>query len=152
MRKKFDLHQSQKFERILWFAVPGLVAFIVNDTTGQYNLFQMLSNVLILLILLCYILIRKKCKGFDRLYEIAILASFGVTVIACALTNTRVLPEKLTGIKYTFPTYEYCGLFYTYLVSSIIKIDSYVFYFFPLFFASEYFYYKDEEKFLQITY
>jgi hypothetical protein len=126
-----------------------MVASIVKNLTTQYNRFQMLSNVLILLIFLCYILIRKKCKGFDRLYEIAILASFGVTVIACALTNTRLLPEKLTEMKMTFATNEYCVLFYTYLVSSIIKIDSYVFYFFPLFFVSEYLFNKDGEKFLQ---
>jgi hypothetical protein len=132
VRKSFDLHQSKKFERSVWFLIAGIAVLLLRHILYiWHNRYLMMSDFLGLTILFVYIIIRKKLKNTERLYELVVFLSFALVVITCTLCNLNVLPKKLSPY-YTTGLFDYNPFFLTYLAASIPTIRSYLIYLVPL--------------------
>jgi len=150
VRDSFDLYQSQKFDRVLWFAIPATVIICIRDAMAMENPVLLVQHSLILTIYFLYIVLRRKLtSNTNRLYEWAVFATFSVNIIVSSLINARVLPEKITGVNplTTASTNQFRGAFYTYTAFSVLKVDSYALYFGPLFLIGEFFLQKNDQDF-----
>ena len=151
VRDSFDKFQSQKFDRVLWFAIPAEIVILFRDWLQLKNPVLILQHAILLSIYFIYIVMRARLANTNRLYEWAVFLTFAVNIIISSLINSRVLPGTLFGFdsKASPSTNQFRGAFYTYSAFSVLKVDSFVFAFGPLFLIGEYFFLKNDAGFYQ---
>ena len=86
--QNYNHHQAQKFDRILWFAIPGTFAFFISDLLNKDARLVWLQHLIVLLIFIVYIVIRRTFKNTYRIHEIVIFVTYTVLIISCTLINT----------------------------------------------------------------
>lgn len=144
MQDKFDLHQSEKLKKLIWFLMPALgVLGSVNLTIGG-GLIVFSTHALSSIIMFSYLVIRCIHKNKNMLYEATVISTFIIIVFSSVLVNSRVLPKSLNGVNplKSHSSYEYQILFYAYSVGSVVSVRTFIFCMAPLFLLAEYFYYS----------
>lgn len=99
VRDSFDVYQSQKFDRVLWFGIPATVIIFIRDAMSMENPVLLVQHSLILTTYFIYIVLRRKLVNTNRLYEWAVFATFAINITVSSLINSRVLPERITGVN-----------------------------------------------------
>lgn len=97
VKNNFYLHQSQKFDRTLWFSIVWTFGIMAKDALTRENHLSLVEHSIVIAIYLIYKVMRKRLTNTNRLYEWAVFLSITTIVLISTLINSRVLSGKFLG-------------------------------------------------------
>lgn len=145
--RNLDLHQAQKIDRLLSASIIGGSIYMISSIidawlfksgpwVGALNILCFLPFVTSFRIFRIY---RKEHTVFCEYFVILI---FAVGVFWCTLSNTNLLPEKLSGPGIDDFRQLFAAEFFIISILSALSLQNVILIFSPLYLVGQFFYYK----------